>query len=272
MFSNEDDFKVAMSVLAVCSRVHSRIRIYAFQLMSNHIHFVVGGEVGDIMEFFDYFVSRLRKALGGGMDLSGFTLKLFPVTDLSYMRNAIVYVNRNGFVVNRNVTPFSYPWGSSQCFFQPLAARYVLAAGEPIGNSRLRALMHSRSCDEFKDLEMIDGYVSPLEFCDVGTAERLFRDAAQYFNLISRNVEVYSEVAKSIGESVFFSDSDLFQVALKLAKQCYGASDLRTLNVSDKLDLARRLHFDYNAGNKQIHRLLKIEQNTLESLFRAKNS
>lgn len=220
-----------------------------------------------IQGFFAFFVSRLEKYLGEGVDLSGFTLKLFPIEDLSYFRNAIAYVNRNGFVVNDDVTPFSYPWGSSQYFFQPMFCRYSEMLGEPIGMTSLRELVHSKKCDSLKLLKLVDGYISPLEFCEVTAAEQVFRDARQYFYCISRNVESYSAVAKSIGESIFYNDNDLYLAAVKLARERYASADLRTLTSSEKLDIARRLHYEYNAGDKQLHRLLKIDVAVLKSIF-----
>lgn len=267
LFASEQDYKAAMTILAVCAVMHPMVKIYAFQLMSNHVHFVIGGEECDIHDFFDYFVGRLDKYFEGQADLREFKLKLFPINDLAYLRNAIVYNNRNGFVVNSDVTPFSYPWGSSAYFFQPLARRYTEMAGKPIGNTMLRALIHSRNCDEHKDLLMVDGYVSPLEFCHIAEAESVFIDAKQYFYLISRNVETYAEIAKSIGESVYFNDNDLYLAAVSLAKEHYGTNDLKLLSAAGKIELAKRLHYDYNAGDKQLQRLLKLDSDVLRALF-----
>lgn len=267
IFLTVEDYKAAMSILAFSVRMFAGIRVYAFQLMSNHIHLVIGGDADLIQEFFACFVGRLDKFFKQRVDLSGFVLKLFPVGDLSYFRNAVAYVNRNGFVVNNDVTPFSYPWGSSRYFFNPVSLRYHNLAGQPIGVEALRALMHTRKCDKLKNVRMVDGYVSPLEFCDVNTAQQAFRDAKQYFYAISRNVETYSEVARSIGESVFYNDSDLYNAAVKLAKAHYGTFDLRTLPADGKIDIAKRLHYDYNAGDKQLQRLLNIDSLVLKGLF-----
>ena len=266
VFSTDEHFKAGMSILAVCVKMYPEIKIYAFQLMSNHIHLIIGGEPQRIQVFFDFFVKRMDKFFDGRADLKDFSLKMFPVNDLSYMRNAIAYVNRNGFVVNNDVTPFSYPWGSSPYFFQPMVVGYARLAGKPLGILGIRALMHTRSSDYLKNLATINGYVSPLEFCDVALAESLFRDAKQYFYLISRNVEMYSDIAKSIGESIYVNDNDLYLAAVKLAREHYGTNDLRTLETDRKIELARRLHFDYNAGEKQIERLLKIDSRLLKSL------
>ena len=275
VFSTDEQFKAGMSILAICAKMFADVRIYAFQLMSNHIHLVVGGDRLTVQEFFAYYAGRLDKyfegrndkCVGGRKDFSGFKLKLFPVSDLSYLRNAVVYVNRNGFVVNNDVTPFSYPWGSSPYFFQPIAVRYVGVAGKTIGVIQLRSLMHTRSCDRQKDLKLVDGYISPLEFCDIVTAESIFRDAKQYFYLISRKIEAYSDVAKSIGESIYYNDNDLYTAAVKLSIEQYGTRDPRTLPSAAKLELAKRLHYDYNAGGKQLQRLVSIDAELLKAIF-----
>ena len=267
VFSTVEDFNAGMSILAVCAMMFPTLKIYAFQLMSNHIHLVIGGDERSIMEFFEYYSERLQKYFSGRRDLSAFKLSLFPINDLSYLRNAIVYVNRNGFVVNNDVTPFSYPWGSSPYFFQSLAALYHKVTGKPIGTVKLRALIHSRACDMFKNMKVVDGCISPLEFCDVGTAESFFRDAKQYFYLISRKVESYSEIAKSIGEAVFYNDNDLYTAAVKISRDNFGSGDLRTLPSAAKLELAKRLHYDYNASAKQLQRLISVDADLLAAII-----
>ena len=65
VFSSDEQFKAGMSILALCARMFDDVRIYAFQLMSNHIHLVVGGDRLRIQEFFAYFVGRLDKYFEG---------------------------------------------------------------------------------------------------------------------------------------------------------------------------------------------------------------
>jgi len=267
VFTTSEDFNAGMSILAVCAKTFSDIKIYTFQLMSNHIHLIVGGDQKITMEFFSYYVSRLDKYFEHKRDFSGFKLKLLQITDLTYLRNAIVYVNRNGFVVNNDVTPFSYPWGSSLYYFQPVAVRYAQVAGRPMGVIPLRNLMHTRSCDRFKDMKVVDGHISPLEFCEITTGERFFRDAKQYFYNISRKVERYADVARSIGEAIYYNDNDLFTAALKITMEQYGAHDLKTLPISAKIELSRHLHFDYNASAKQLQRLLSVDAELLTSIL-----
>lgn len=267
IFNTSEDYMAGMSIFGISAMMFPKMRFFAFQLMSNHIHMVVSGDKEYIKEFFSYFKERLDRHFDSQVDLSGFELKCFPVNDLAYFRNCIAYTNRNGFVVCDCFTPFSYPWGTSPYFFQPMVKQYAICCGKPLGIAMVRQLMHTKVADQFKDVKTIEGYVSPMEFCDIATAESVFRDAKQYFYNISTKVEAYSAIAKSLGESVYYNDNDLFLVAKKIASSCFGCEDLRALDAKQKIEIAKRLHFDYNASTKQIQRLLKINPEILESIF-----
>lgn len=52
VFSTDEQFKAGMTILAVCIKMFPDIRVYAFQLMSNHIHLVIGGDKKRIQDFF----------------------------------------------------------------------------------------------------------------------------------------------------------------------------------------------------------------------------
>ena len=64
IFSNADDYKSAMTILAICKMEYSDLQLYAFQIMSNHFHFVIGGQRSRILEFFDLFSDHLRRHFG----------------------------------------------------------------------------------------------------------------------------------------------------------------------------------------------------------------
>ena len=56
----EEDFKIAMTALAVTTVLFTKVRIITFELMSNHIHMILNGEAEGCMELFERFKTRLR--------------------------------------------------------------------------------------------------------------------------------------------------------------------------------------------------------------------
>ena len=270
VFASDEDYKAGMSILAISAGLFPRVKILSFQLMSNHAHFVISGDAEYILEFFSFFRGRLAMWLdekGGSREARGFDLKLFPIEDLDYLRNAVAYVNRNGSIVNDAFTPLSYPWGTSAYMFQPLTERYISACGRALGVREMRSLMHSKCADCLKSVIAVDGYASPLSFCDIRLAESLFRNARQYFYTVSKKVEAFSRISKMIGEMVCFTDNDIFIAATEIANRKYGIKKLVALPAGSRIELARCLHYDYNAGDKQIQRLLKLDLNLVRSLF-----
>ena len=85
----------------------------------------------------------------------------------------------------------------------------------------------------------------------------MFRDAHNYFFKISKNIENYRDIAVLIGEQLYYSDDDLFSVVCKISDEQYKVKNPSQLPKSDKLELAKKMHYDYNAGIKQISRMLK---------------
>ena len=95
----------------------------------------------------------------------------------------------------------------------------------------------------------------------------IFRDAHHYFSMVSKNVEAYSELAAKIDDGEFLTDTELFTQVTKIVKSGYGLNALKDLSKAQKLDLARKLHYDYRSSNGQIRRTLGLTQYEVDSLF-----
>lgn len=270
VFSCGEDYKAAIGILGISAKLYPMAKIITFEMMSNHIHMVISGSAEDIQSMFGLFRKRLGKYLdraGHHVDLTGFTLKLIPINDLEYLRNAIAYINRNGFVVMNDVTPFTYPWGANRFFFHPEIKHFSQSCRHTLTVSQLRILFSGKSGDKAKGLFVVGDYVSPLSFCHVDIGENVFRDAKHYFYCVAKKVEAYSEIAKSLGEELFYTDDDLFNVARNISSKSFNISRPSMLGADQKIGLAKRLHYEYNASLKQIGRILKMQESLLSSFL-----
>ena len=131
----------------------------------------------------------------------------------------------------------------------------------------LRQLFHTHFFDGLVGTPFMDGVIPPPAFCDIPTAESLFRNAHHYFSLVSKGVEEMKGIADQIGESIFYSDDDLFSAVCKISRDQFGHDRPSTLPAQAKLEVARRMHYDYNAGARQISRILKIDISALGNLM-----
>ena len=271
IFTSELDFKAGMSIFGIAAALFPLIGILTFELMSNHIHVCLYGPKDEVVRFMTtliHFLQRYFDSTGRTMDLSG--LKKYQLRHLSSadeIRNVITYDNRNGFVVNADFTPFSYPWGANKFFFNPDAVRRFESEATSLTVREIRALTKSRRADKVTSLKMLDGYVCPLSFCDITTAMSFYRNASNYFYECSRNIEAHRSIAADICERVYYTDNELFRAVNLESKRQFGDTPLNLLNKDQKVRLAKMMHYDFNATKKQISRLLRLDLQVLDTLF-----
>ena len=270
IMTDKMDFQAGMTLLAICAFHFPSIRILTFQWMSNHIHITLAGPEEDITRMctmLKKYLSNYLKAKGRAGSLERWDCKLRRIEGLQDLRNVIAYNNRNGFLVNDQYTPFNYPWGANRCYFNPDAKIRFQECTETLRLAIIRDISHSHKLVTYVGLPYMDGIVPPLAFCDIQIAERLFRSPRQYFSLVSRNIEGMKAIANEIGESIYYTDDDLYSIIIGICREQYNVASPNLLPARAKTELARKMHFEYNASAKQIARMLKVDQTVLDSLF-----
>ncbi len=271
IFKTQEDFKFGITSMAM-ALVEARdagwnVKLYAFALMSNHVHVMAAGTDEACMTFFRIWKSRLKRYFAGGIDLSLFECRLIPVENLNSLRNEIAYIHRNGFVHNLRETPFSYEWSTGMYYFNPAVRRISGVKVSDLSYRGRQRLFKSRVRYEFDNLEVIDGYISPLSFCEISCGENLFSDAHKYFYSISRKGEAYGLIAKSLGDRVFLNDEEMFGAVCRKAKEIFKVDSLKTLSPAARVEMAKIMHGEYNASNGQIQRMLKLEKSVVAEMF-----
>ena len=271
VFKNPKDYVFAMTLVAMCAYDCPNVQVITFELMSNHVHFVLCGSEADVKAFFAMFKKRLLRYLTtqyGPTDLSHFDCKKpIAIETLESLRNQICYTNRNNFVVDHSQTPFSFPYGANSYYFLPIAKRRM---GGRFGDLTLREkrnLIHAREPSYPDDYVIIDGYLSPMNYCRVDIGEAVFRDAWHYFNKMAKDIEAYREIAAIIGDSIFYTDDELYDVINRICRDKYGSQRPSLLGKDEKMELVRKLHYDYNADNAKISRLLRLPKTHVDQLF-----
>ncbi len=270
VFGTEDDFKFGMSLIAICAMASPGVRILTFELMSNHLHITLAGEELVVKELFRMVRENLQRYLastGRPLDLSGWDCVPRPISDLNDLRNVIAYNNRNGFLVSHNATPFSYPWGANRFFFNPELRQFHSSSPGKMTVRDIRRMFRTCTLDRFCGTRKIDGYISPVEYCDFVAAEGLFRNGQHYFHKLSRDVESQKSIALEIGEKVFYTDEELYTLVCAKCRKEYNVDAPPQLPRDSKIGLSKLLHFEYNASNQQICRILRLDRFVVDSLF-----
>ena len=265
----EEDYKFAVTVIAIAAAL-TGVKILTFQVMSNHIHVIVEGLESMCKDFFSEVKRRLRRyrnSSGRFASFEKFEASFIPIDNLRSMRYEIAYSNRNGYLANPSCTPFSYPWGAGYLYFNPHAfVTDAVPFGDLTRDEKLK-MCRSRIPDLPAGYMVKDGLILPQSFCAIKYGESLFRDAHQYFSIVSKNYEAYSEIAKRLGNDVFLTDDEMFAALSMLAKKKYGDGRVTLLPNASKIELAKTMRSDYNASEGQIQRMLRLDRGTVSELF-----
>ena len=267
MLLNDEDYRFAMNLLARCSVQFPNVKIVAFALMSNHIHLVISGKIELIENYFNSFRIRLTRYLcGQGRDKcpDSFAPQLKFIESVQELRLTVAYVNRNGYVIDRNCTPYTYPWSTASYYFSNYAVDCQFGA---LNYNEKRQFFKSR-VPEIPDHYLVhDGYIIPPSYCDIELGKSMYLNAWQYNSIINRNIETFANIADAINDGAYLSDGEVYTIIVKLIKDKYSLSNLRELNQSQLYELAKTLHFQYRTSNKQIQRLLNIKQEIIDAMF-----
>lgn len=271
IFRNREDFVFGMNMMALCAHLHAeKVKVLTFQLMSNHVHILLQGESHHVTHFFSNLKTRLGRYLRAQdryCDIKGFEATMHPIHNVTYLRNVLAYVNRNGFLVDQWETPFTYPWGANSFYFNRYTGIFNRTPLIEIPVRVKRKIFRTHECSFPQDHYMIRDYVSPECYCSIKQGESLFKNAHDYFQLISRQVESFADIARSFGDKLLYTDVQLNTAAIDMAKRLFDTAKLSILGKSQKLEMAKQLRFRYNASVGQIRRILNIDERILENMF-----
>ncbi|MBR6269244.1 MAG: hypothetical protein IKR30_01575 [Bacteroidales bacterium] len=270
LFTDSEDFRFGVSNMAI-SAAEAGLTIITDAVMSNHIHALAAGTKSQCVCMVEVFVFRLRKYFdrkGRYVSLQRFRCEEpIPLDNLQSVRNEIVYINRNGYLVNPAYTPFSYPWGSGYLYFNPKARdpRGILYENAPFQEKR--RLSCRRVAEMPERYRYYNGMILPESYARVDLGEMMFRDAHHYMYMLTRNAEAYSEEAKRLGDSIVLTDEEIFNAARMVCEKSYGSNQPALLPPDSKIEAAKLLHREYRATPSQLRRIFKLSEGTVKQLF-----
>ena len=264
-----DDYKFFVSLTAMAAAA-SGVKVVAFTIMSNHVHFVLCGAKTACELFFSVFKNKLKRyyiSRQRYVKLDGFDPKLIQIDSLRQMRVEIAYTHRNAYMASDRFLPYSYPWSSGSLYFNPYAYHGNAPAFNTIPFREKMIICHGRVQELPENYTARDGMILPESFCAIRFGEAFFRNAHHYYSVVSKNYEAYSEVAKALGDDVFLDDEELFAVIQIQSRKLFGEGRPSMLPQKDRLALARTMKSEYNASAGQLQRMLRLDRSIVEELF-----
>ena len=111
------------------------------------------------------------------------------------------------------------------------------------------------------------GIFLPTCFCDIQRAESFFRDSHHYCDLLTKNFEAYSQIAQRLGDRSIISDAEVYSAAVSLSLRKFNVRKISSLNLNEKIDIARIMHNEYRTTGKQLQRILKLDPSIIDTLY-----
>ena len=270
IFENDIDRAVALVYVAIASKTVG-VDILAYALMSNHFHFILRGDEDKCRAFFGLVKARLSlyfsrhgrpRALKAVEDPDP-----TPITTLKQLQDEIAYVIRNPYVVRVDVNPLAWPWCSGFLYFNPLLDQIRVRPTSRLTLNEKRKLLKSRNVELPDGLTWVDGCVFPGSFVNYPLAELMFQNARQFTITVFKNVEAQVETALRLGERPAVNDDEMLSASLRLCRDDYGVKGPSHLSEEQKIDLARKLKYDYYASNGQVSRFTTLPVATVNTLY-----
>ncbi|MBR1577900.1 MAG: transposase [Bacteroidales bacterium] len=259
-FLDDDDFKTGMNYVATVAFMFG-VRIIAFILMSNHVHFVLECTRELALRFITEFkrlYSRYLNQRHGTKELlrgNGVDIQELRLGDESLER-AIAYVQMNCVAANICLEPAAYPWGTGRTFFQVSAKR-----GQCLGAlsaRRKNKLLHSKMILPAGWMLGEDGYILPESYVPVRFVESLFRTPRrmQYFlQSSSKAKRVLDRIEKDLPA---FRDQVILAAIPDLCHSLFQKRSIEELDIQQRTELARQIRYRFSADIHQIARVSGI--------------
>ena len=189
LFSNREDFIFGMNLTAVCIAMFPGLRLLTFTLVSNQLLFLLSGEQETIGRYFLNYKKRLKRYLSDRFrypDLSRLEPELIRIRDPQTLRQEILRINGYGASGQPGYTPYSYPWSAGILYFNPLILKLPKVPLSSLSQAERRRISHSRLLPLPRSYLVYQGIIAPSSYCAISEGESCFRDARQYFRLLSR--------------------------------------------------------------------------------------
>lgn len=260
-FREEDDFKVAMNYVAIEAARHPEVVVLSFELMSNHVHFVLKGREEDVEEYINAFKHRYSGYYQRKYGVKEFLrrnhvdIKELPYSNEAVER-AIAYVLMNCVPAGICSHPSLYPWGTGSILFNQTKME-----GIRVGNCSGRALeriLHTNYINIPKNWIIgKEGYILTQNYVDVAAVERLYR-TPQRLNYFFRSSSKAQKRLEADENLPAFKDQTILAALPDLCKSLFQKDSFSQLQPEEQSELARQIRFRFSADATQVARVCGV--------------
>lgn len=271
LFSSEADFISGMNRIAFCKLKFPEVTVLAFVLMDNHIHLILYGSYEDCISFLYKYKQLtgiyLRNNHRNEVFLDKMECDAWMIPDRDSLIQKFCYVLRNPLVARMNVTPMGYRWSSAGLMFSDNSAYCSLMNSVGSLSARKQKELFGTRMELPKEWRFFEnGMIWLGDYVEIRRMENLFGNPSSFLFSLNKNVE--AEVNSEMHEGGFsLPDNEARQFRDTLCERMFGKVTVSSLNVSNRLELAKVFRKEKGASLKQIARLLHLPLDEVEKVF-----
>ncbi|MBR0109925.1 MAG: hypothetical protein IJM05_04940 [Bacteroidales bacterium] len=258
MFRDDEDFTAGMNYVAIVASRHPRVKVVAFILMSNHVHFVLIGAREDVEAFTLDFKVRYSLYFSRKYGVKGLLKRnKIDVSEIETTpeakEQAIAYVLMNCVAANICFQANQYPWGTGNIYFNP--SRPVgRVLGSMSGREKER-LFHTNDNNLPSNWIVSDeGVILPQNYVDVEIVESCFRTPKRmgFFLQNSSKAKKRLETDENLPA---FTDQAIIGILPQLYRSLFRKNSFQELRPEEQTELMRQIRFRFSANIHQIARV-----------------
>lgn len=280
LFYDDDDFRDGMNRIYKLSLVFET-DILAFSLMDTHVHIALHGEFDECSRFMHEFIRltsyHISTRYGERNKLADLQIQYQMITTSRYLKTVICYIIKNAPVGGLPFTAYDYPWSSGPLMFRrngywtsPIWMNDPQTPSDTLlsvmSGKKKKNLLKAKYISD-GDARIMDGIVFPGEYVAYEIVEMLFRThrSFNYFMCISKDSDI--ESMEGFVSSLSIPIQEMRQHKSELCMQMFGKRDIRSLDINQRLCLARTLKSRYNSSMKQICRLCGLNYDEVRGII-----
>lgn len=257
-FREDEDYKVGMNYVALVS-YKLGVRVVAFILMSNHVHFLIICRSRKEAEYFinEYKTrySRYFQNKYGESELlrrNGVDIQEIALGGESLER-VIAYITMNSVAANICLSASDYPWGSAGVFF-----RLKHPGGKTLGHVSARARrlkLHSTEALPADWILLDEGYVDPASYVYAEYVEKLFRTPKRMNYFLYASSRAKKTLAGNEHYVPSFRDQVIVASIPDLCRSLFGVGNMAELNDGEMTELVKQIKRCFYSDVNQIARV-----------------
>ena len=270
MFQDESDFIAGVNRIGICC-LRTGVKVIAYVLMDNHVHFVLYGTMPECKRFITLYKQLtgtwIHVKYGLNDYLKQLSANILLLDTEERLLNTIAYIDRNPVVAGYRYLPTEYPWGSARYVFKDSREDEDTKPLSSMSRRSQRILLSTRVAIPSEWRINTKGMLCPDSFLDASVIESYFKTPVRYSYFLAKKLEGVVEQEIETSQKTFIPDIELREIVRKMILQDYGKDSVTDLDVHDRLSVARTLRYRYASTIKQISRIVHLDRSALEGFI-----